>query len=104
MQTAAQYLDAAKEKLQLQSDYALAKQLGLSRQTISNYRKNHRTFDNYTCIALSEITGIPALKIIADMELARETDECRRGMWESYVKRLGGSVRGRAGQGKAARA
>jgi transcriptional regulator with XRE-family HTH domain len=90
MKTTAEYLDAAKEKLNVSSDYGLAKRLDISRQAISQYRKNDRAFDNFSCMQIAQATGIRLESIIADMEMMREKDEKRREAWESYMKRLGG--------------
>lgn len=90
MKTPSDYLDAAKEKLEVSSDYGLAKGLEISRQAISNYRHNERVFDNFTCMKIAQVTGIPLETIIGDMELMREKDEKRREAWENYMKRLGG--------------
>ena len=90
MKTTAEYLDDAKTKLNVSSDYALAKALDISRQAISNYRHNQRVFDNFTCMKIAQATEISMATIIADMEMQRETDEKRREAWENYMKRLGG--------------
>lgn len=90
MKTTAEYMDEAKAKLGVSSDYALAAQLDITRQAISKYRHNERAFDNFTCMKIAEITGIHLESIITDMEMMREKDVKRREAWENYMKRLGG--------------
>lgn len=90
MKTTAEYLDAAKSKLEVSSDNQLAHRLDISRQAVSNYRHNERAFDNFTCMKIAEVTGVPLQTIIADMEMIREKDEKRRNAWENYMKSLGG--------------
>jgi len=90
MKTTAEYMDDAKAKLGITSDYALAAQLEITRQAISKYRHNERAFDNFTCMKIAEITGIHLESIIGDMEMMREKDGKRREAWENYMKRLGG--------------
>lgn len=94
MKTTAEYLDAAKAKLLVSSDNQLANALEISRQAVSQYRSNVRAFDNFTCMKIAEVTGIPLDQIIFDMELQREPSEKRREAWENYMKRLGGVAAG----------
>ena len=90
MKTTAEYLDEAKAKLGVESDNKLSERLEISRQAVSQYRNNMRAFDNFTCMQISQVTGIPLETIIADMEIQREPNEKRREAWGNYLKHLGG--------------
>jgi len=90
MKTTAEYLDDARAKLALSSDNQLSQHLEISRQAVSQYRNNVRAFDNFTCMKIAQVTGLPLESIIADMEIQREPEGKRREAWENYMKRLGG--------------
>ena len=66
-----QYLDAAKKSLEIESDYALAPHLDMTRQAVSKLRNGRLVMSNTTAAKISEITGIPLGRVIADLELER---------------------------------
>lgn len=90
MKKTIEYLREAKEKLNLESDYALAKKLGIERGAISQYQLNKRVMDDYTASKIAEILNIPAMMIIAAANAEREKDEGRKEYWQDFYKRLGG--------------
>lgn len=79
-----QYLDAAKRKLGVESDYALAKALGLTCQAVSRFRNGYGRLGNTTAVKLAEILGVPPMQVIADMELERGADTA---VWLPYARR-----------------
>ena len=83
-------LDSAKEKLGVETDYALAKRLGLPRARICDYYKGTRAPDEFACLKIAEALGKPLDTIIATVKASSEKDESRRLVWENYMKRLGG--------------
>jgi transcriptional regulator with XRE-family HTH domain len=82
------YLNEAKARLGLESDYALAKHLGLTVGTVSHYVNRRRVIDPYTAAKLAEILEIDAIEIIAAAEFEREKDEQRKSFWKRFVQRL----------------
>lgn len=87
----ADYLDAAKKKLGISSDYELAKRLAVSTATMSNYRKGKRAFDNTMAVKIAEILGIADWrKVIAHIEL-------ERGSNDAFWRRVLGKVAAIAG-------
>ena len=80
------YLNEAKARLGLESDYALAKHLGLTVGTVSHYVNRRRVIDNYTAARLAEILGIDPIEIIATAEFEREKDEQRKSFWKGFVR------------------
>lgn len=82
-----QYCAAMKQRLQITSDYALAKALGVPKQTISNYANGVRTFDNTMAAKVAEILDVPVMKVIADMELERGTND---ELWKRIARRAAG--------------
>lgn len=89
-----QYLDALREKLGVQSDYAVSLRMGWTRQLASNYRNNRNTFDNTTCAQIAEALGVTFDEIVADMEKQRAKTEAQREFWENFASRLKGAAAG----------
>jgi len=64
-------LERAKLRYGVTSDYALAKKMGVGRNTISSYQLNKTFFDTKTCVTLSHILACTPYEIISRMELER---------------------------------
>jgi hypothetical protein len=67
------YLDAVKRRLSLESDYALAQHLDLTRQSISNLRGGG-VMSATTAAKVAAILGLDPMRVIADAELERGSD------------------------------
>ncbi|QXZ10950.1 helix-turn-helix domain-containing protein [Comamonas sp. Y33R10-2] len=61
-----EWIDRAKNAAKIESDYAIAKILGIHRATVSNYRKSSGLLDVEVSIKVAEIMGIPPEKILLD--------------------------------------
>jgi hypothetical protein len=70
-----QYLDAAKRALNIESDYALAAHLALTKQAISKLRQGRLVMSNTTAAKIAHILDVPAIRVIADAELERGTND-----------------------------
>ena len=84
-------LDQAKQALGIESDYALAAKLDVSRSAISSYRKTPRRFDSRMCFKISKVLDLNPLLLIAYMELDRAectSDEKCVNFWKSEVNEL----------------
>jgi len=81
------YLDAAKRKLRIESDYALAPHLEMTRAAVSKLRNRRLVMSNTTAGKISEITGIPIARIIVDLELERGTND---ELWKRIARRVAG--------------
>jgi transcriptional regulator with XRE-family HTH domain len=88
MHTTTEYLDEAKARLNLPSDYALAKAIGATRQAISNYRNGKTAFDDTTALKVAELLEVdPAIVVsAAHAERARKPEE--KAVWASIYERL----------------
>ncbi len=82
---AAWYLDEAKKILNLPSDYALAKRLGVGTSTISNYRTGTRTIDEKMALKIESETNIPAVQIITDMQVVKAKKPEVRNLWRDVA-------------------
>jgi predicted transcriptional regulator len=81
MKTTVEYLDAVKAKLDLPSDYAAAKALGVTRAAVSRYRNGLGTFDDLTAARVADILGVEPIEVIAATNFERSTDERARAVW-----------------------
>lgn len=79
---ASEWLDLAKEKRGGISDYALAKELGITRAAVSDYRNRGTTLGDDVCISIAEILGIDPMQVIADQHGERAKSEKVRKIWE----------------------
>lgn len=68
------------------SDYRIAKLMGVSCQTISNY-KNGRQAPNDNMFALAELAGLNPIKILLSYNLMHETDDNMRLFWEDIFSK-----------------
>jgi plasmid maintenance system antidote protein VapI len=71
VKTTRQYLAEVKRALEISSDYALAKQLRVTRATMSLLANGHTAMGNTTAARVAEILDLPLARVIADMELER---------------------------------
>ncbi len=85
----AEYLDQVKEKLNLSSDYQLAREIGVSTGGIANYRKGRNTFDQFVCFQVADILEINPAEIIANIQAERETDKFKREYWLEKAQQFG---------------
>lgn len=66
-----QYMIEVKNKLGIDSDYALAKALHVSKTTVSNYRNGGTAFSPKVCFRVAEILGIHPGVLFSAMEIDR---------------------------------
>ena len=86
---AAEWIDKLKSSKGFPSDYAAAKQLGLSRFTVSGYRQRiDATFDEEIALKVAAALAIAPVIVLADqaMERARSTEA--RSAWADIVEKL----------------
>lgn len=79
--TTNEYLDAAKAKLGLPSDYALAKHLGLTHVTVMGYRNGRSALGIETAIKIGEILGIDSHIVYSDGQLERAKTPSAKEFW-----------------------
>jgi hypothetical protein len=89
LKTTAQYLDAAKRKLGIESDYALAPHLGVTKQAISKMRNRPLVMSNTMAAKIAEILEIDLMRVIADMELERGSND---ELWKRIAKSVAAGV------------
>lgn len=82
-----QLLDAAREKLGLSSDYALAKAIGVGKGRIGHYRTGLRKPDEQACFQIAEILEEDPAAIIAAVRLDREKEPSKIEFWKRQAAR-----------------
>lgn len=81
-----EYLDAAKTRLNIESDYALAKWLEINQGYITGYRSGKVRMDNYIAARIANLLEINPLQVIADTNAEREKCDRKRAFWRELVK------------------
>lgn len=79
---AVEWLDKAKEKLKLDSDYKLAKIIGITASTISNIRKRNSGIDTYIASRIEDILELRQMTVIIDLEIQKAKTKERKEYWE----------------------
>lgn len=83
-----QYLDAVKTALKIQSDYALAKALGISKQAVSRYYHKGGSFDDDVARKVASALGKHPGLVMLDMHRERaqtpETQELWKEIFEGF--------------------
>lgn len=110
MKTVAELLDAIKERRNLETDSALAKALGVSRQTVNNWRQGRNTPDPVACATIAGLTGEPLALVMGIAGEQRAVSREEKAVWRKLAATaavalcaiglsIGGSAK--AAQGKA---
>lgn len=84
--TLAELLDEAKKHSNIESDYALAKILGIDRSIVSSWRKEKKHPNNEDAIKLATLAGIDELRVIAEIELRTANSEKKKAFWTHYIE------------------
>jgi len=79
-----EYLDAAKTRLNLKSDYELAKRLECPSGHISEVRSGKRHMPLEVAFRIAITLEIDPAQVVADLEEQREKNPKRQGFWRSF--------------------
>lgn len=85
------YLDKVRDAIGAPSDYALQKPLSLSKQRLSNYRKNKDFFSDEVSLKVAEILRIHAGIVILDMHRERAKTPETQAVWSGLMDKLSAS-------------
>jgi transcriptional regulator with XRE-family HTH domain len=88
-----EYLQSLKQRQGITSDYALARFLGVSRQTVSQWQSGVHFPDVKLCYIIADALGrgFEPQRIIADIEMERAEragDDSARAFWQQNVQRI----------------
>jgi uncharacterized protein YueI len=87
--TPAEYLNATKKALQIDTDYKLAKRLEIDNGFISKLRKGTSAVPLIIATKIAITLNIDPMTIIADIEAQREKNPKKREFWRSFLSRAG---------------
>ncbi|WP_312302216.1 hypothetical protein [Diaphorobacter nitroreducens] len=66
-----EWIDRVKNARGIESDYAAAKALGVTKQAISTYRAKGSTLDENAAISVAKLLGIPPAGVVLDQAAER---------------------------------
>ncbi len=87
-----EFLDAIREKYNLDSDGKAAKLLGVSRQRMSNYRNGHDTLGEEIALKAAELLELPQGYVLSCIQAERSKRPQVRDAWEKIAKSLAASL------------
>jgi transcriptional regulator with XRE-family HTH domain len=92
MKSTDQYLNEVRDKLDLASDYALAKALGVTRSGISSYRTGRTVPDDLVCARIAQALGVEPMEVIAATNYQRAKNDESRNLWEGIWGKAVGAI------------
>ena len=81
-----EYLDAVKSRKNITSDYALAKELGVTKQAVSRYYKTGGGFDDEVARRVAEILDMHPGLVMLDMHRQRATTPETQALWQKIFE------------------
>ncbi|MBA9877442.1 MAG: DUF3693 domain-containing protein [Ralstonia sp.] len=88
MKTTLDFLEAVSRKLGGASDYAIAKELQISRSAISKYRHGQAGFDDETALKVARLLDIDPAAVATAAHAERTKNPEVRQMWASLAERF----------------
>lgn len=86
MKTTTQWLDEAKRVNGWESDYRLAKELGVSVSRLSNWRRNRKTFNDEVAINLAKMVNRDPAELIASAHAERTTEPAVKAVYQRIAE------------------
>jgi transcriptional regulator with XRE-family HTH domain len=83
-----EYLAACKTELGIESDYALASRLGITRSAVSQLQNGKAILGDDVALSVAEILGINPFKVIADANAERAKTPEMRSRWLGLAQKL----------------
>ncbi|WP_142805966.1 DUF3693 domain-containing protein [Stenotrophomonas maltophilia] len=85
MQTVKDLIDAARKALNVNSDAEFARQLGVSRGTIANWKSGYSLPDTVMCATLAGLTGLPLARVLGIVGEARAVSREEKAVWRKLA-------------------
>lgn len=85
MQTVTDLIDAARKALNVNSDAEFARQLGVSRGTIANWKSGYSLPDTVMCATLAGLTGLPLARVLGIVGEARAVSREEKAVWRKLA-------------------
>ncbi|OXY50865.1 hypothetical protein [Salmonella enterica] len=80
-----EYLEAVKRKLDLPSDYALAKAIGVTRSAVSLQQAGKTAMGDETAVRVAEILGMPSGRVLIDIHMERSKAPEVKAAWAALM-------------------
>ncbi|MDW7601687.1 DUF3693 domain-containing protein [Stenotrophomonas maltophilia] len=85
MQTVTDLIDTARKALNVSSDAEFARQLGVSRGTIANWKSGYSLPDTVMCATLAGLTGLPLARVLGIVGEARAVSREEKAVWRKLA-------------------
>ncbi|QKW56797.1 helix-turn-helix domain-containing protein [Stenotrophomonas sp. NA06056] len=85
MRTVTDLIDAARKALNVSSDAEFARQLGVSRGTIANWKSGYSLPDTVMCATLAGLTGLPLARVLGIVGEARAVSREEKAVWRKLA-------------------
>lgn len=88
-----EFVDAVKVRLNLPSDYALAKVLGVTKESISAFRHGRSAMGVETSMKVGEILGLDGHAVYAQGQIERAKNAVTRDFWQGISEKFSASFK-----------
>lgn len=85
MKTVTDLIDEARKELNVSSDAEFARQLGVSRGTIANWKSGYSLPDTVMCATLAGLTGMPLARVLGIVGEARAVSREEKAVWRKLA-------------------
>ena len=92
--TTIDFLEAIKQRHGVSSDYAVSKLLGVTRQSVSHYRRGVNGFEDLVALRVAELLELDPLAVIAARNAERAKRMDVRKIWEGVARKAFGAAIG----------
>jgi len=82
------YLAACKRRLNIESDYALAKALGITQQAVSSYRAGNSKINDDVALSVAQILEIEPIAVIAAANAERAKTPEQKARWTHLMEKF----------------
>jgi transcriptional regulator with XRE-family HTH domain len=89
MKTVTELLDAARTALGVTTDAAFARELGVSRGTIANWKSGYSLPDTVMCATIAGLTGMPLAQVLGIVGEARAVSREEKAVWRKLAASVG---------------
>jgi transcriptional regulator with XRE-family HTH domain len=93
------WIDRVKAVKGWETDYRVAKELGLSRSAVSGYRSKTPTLDEETALKVAHALDVNAAIVLADQAIERARTQEARKAWNAVLQAIWGKEKAPALEG-----
>jgi plasmid maintenance system antidote protein VapI len=83
-----EYFKLVKRRLGIESDYALAKALGLQSSAVSKIQAGKHTMGEETALKVAEILNVHPALVLADLQAEREKNPQIQAIWRGLAEKI----------------